>query len=294
MKRLSILARASRPRRRAFAAAAALLLASIGASAHVTLAPGGATAGGVYEAAFRVGHACKDTQATTGITVRIPEGFSIENIVPRPGWTLSVAGDQVAWRAATPEAALPAHERAEFVLRGRTTRGAGVLWFPVLQTCDRGSADWAQVPTEAVPKPDFPAARLDVLPVGVAPVQVRGAWAEPSIAGQDTAGVFMTLSAPSGLRLLGASTPAAGRAELVAPAATGDTHSLDLPPRELVELKPGGAGILLTQLAQALTAGTTLPVTLQFMDATGSESALTVAVPVLDPGSKAAAPQAAH
>jgi periplasmic copper chaperone A len=38
----------------------ALLGAVGGVHAHVTLPPGGATAGSVYTAAFRVGHACKD------------------------------------------------------------------------------------------------------------------------------------------------------------------------------------------------------------------------------------------
>ena len=70
-----------RPRRRARHLAAA-------ASAHVTLPPGGATAGDSYAAAFRVGHACKGAGSTTGITVRIPDGFSVQQAEPRPGWTL--------------------------------------------------------------------------------------------------------------------------------------------------------------------------------------------------------------
>jgi hypothetical protein len=43
------------------------------AQAHVALVPGGATAGTIYPAAFRVGHACKDTQTTTGLKVSTPE-----------------------------------------------------------------------------------------------------------------------------------------------------------------------------------------------------------------------------
>ena len=42
-----------------------MLVAS--AQAHVTLPPGGATAGSVYSASFRVGHACKGAASTTSI-----------------------------------------------------------------------------------------------------------------------------------------------------------------------------------------------------------------------------------
>ena len=278
--------------------AASLVLASSFAWGHVTLAPGGATAASPYEAAFRVGHACKDAQATTGITVRLPEGFSLENVVPRAGWTLTVADRQVSWQAASAQAALPHKERAEFVLRGRVSR-PGARWFAVLQNCDQGSADWAQVPTEALPKPEFPAARLEVLPAGVAAVQVRGAWAGRTVAGRDTTGVFMTLSAPSGLRLLGASTPLAATAQ-IEEAATGAVplrrvqHGVDLPPRELVELKPGGYQITLANVKQVLAPGAVLPLTLQFQDATGAPTSVTIEVPVVDPGSDAPSAQRTH
>jgi hypothetical protein len=69
--------------------------------------------------------------------------------------------------------ALPAAERAEFVVQGTLTSKPGTLWFKVLQSCDVGSADWAEVPAAATDKPAFPAVRLDVLPPGVAAVDVR-------------------------------------------------------------------------------------------------------------------------
>jgi hypothetical protein len=266
-------------------AALGLGLACSGAAAHVTLAPGGAMAGSRYEAAFRVGHACKDTAATTGITVRLPAGFELEEVLPRTGWTVSIAGRQVSWQATSPQAALPNKERAEFVLRGRVTPTSGVLWFPVLQACGQDSADWAQIPSEATPKPEFPAARLDVLPAGVAAVHVRGAWTAPAVAGQEASAVFMNLSAPSGLRLVAASTPVAGTAYLSATAANGalvrKAQALELPPRELVELKPGGDQITLVGLKQVLAAGAILPLTLHFEDASGARSRATIDIPVL-------------
>ena len=62
---------------RAFALVATATASTV-ASTHVTLPPGGATAGDPYAAAFRVGHACTGARSTTGITVRIPEGFSVQ------------------------------------------------------------------------------------------------------------------------------------------------------------------------------------------------------------------------
>ncbi|MFZ3117323.1 MAG: YcnI family protein, partial [Variovorax sp.] len=144
------------------------LFASTAAGAHVTLPPGGAAAGSDYEAAFRVGHACKDAQATTGITVRLPEGFRLSEAQARKGWTLSTSPREVAWRAESPASALPGSERTEFIVRGRLTDTPGPLYFKVLQTCDQGSADWAQLPGAGADKPAFPAARLDVLAPGFA------------------------------------------------------------------------------------------------------------------------------
>jgi len=156
----------------------AMATASAAASAHVTLPPGGATAGDSYAAAFRVGHACSGARSTTGVTVRIPEGFSVQQAEPRPGWTLLTSAGSVSWRADSPRSALPAAERAEFVVRGTLTTKPGPLWFKVLQSCDVGSADWAEVPATAADKPAFPAARLDVL----APACLRSTCATPGCA----------------------------------------------------------------------------------------------------------------
>lgn len=276
---------------------ACILLAGTGnALAHVTLPPGGATVGSDYEAAFRVGHACKDAKSTTGISVRLPQGFAFADAQARKGWKLDVqkaAGDgsgEVRWTAETAQAALPASERAEFVLRGKLPAAPGVLWFKVLQTCDTGSADWAQVPASGTSTEGLasPAARLDVLPPGLAAVDVRDAWIRASVPGQSGTGGFMKLSAPSGARLVGASTPAAGVAEIHEMKMDGDTMrmravagGLELPARQLVELKPGGYHLMLMDLKQALAKGTTVPLTLHFQDAKGQKSALELNVPVL-------------
>ncbi|MFT3858438.1 MAG: DUF1775 domain-containing protein [Aquabacterium sp.] len=141
------------------------LLLTAPAYAHITLPNEPGQAGSVYTAHFRVGHACPDATATTGITVTLPAGFELREVPPRAGWTISTRGEQVSWTAETPQNALPQGEKTTFVLRGRLPDQPGTLWFKVKQTCDRGQADWAEVPDANRPaKPAFPAAKLEVVP----------------------------------------------------------------------------------------------------------------------------------
>lgn len=280
--------------------AACLLLAGTGgALAHVTLPSGGAAAGSDYEAAFRIGHVCKDAKATIGVVVRLPKGFTFTDAQARKGWRLDVqkAGDgEVRWTAESPASALPASEQAEFIMRGKLTATPGPLYFKVLQTCDTGSADWAQVPTGAAgEKPTFPAARLDVLAPGVAAVAVKNAWIRQTVPGQSGTGAFMKLSAPSGARLVGASTPVAGVAEVHEMKMEGDTMKmravrggLELPPRQTVELKPSGYHLMLMDLKQPILKGSTVPLTLRFEDGRGAKSSLEVNVHVGAPDGSAA------
>ncbi|MFG6448916.1 DUF1775 domain-containing protein [Roseateles sp. BYS180W] len=156
----------------------ALMLATA-AQAHVTLPPGGGAAGTVYTAAFRVGHACsKEATATTGLTVRLPAGFTLIDAEPREHWALKSSPSEVSWTAQRPEAAVPNAEKTTFVLRGKLPDQPGLLYFKVLQRCDIGQADWAEIPAHAADKPAMPAARLEVLPSGgAAPAEAATAHA---------------------------------------------------------------------------------------------------------------------
>jgi copper(I)-binding protein len=269
-----------------FAAACALVTGS--AMAHITLPPGGVTAGSRYDAAFRVGHPCQGSTSTNAVAVQLPDGFTLQSVVPREGWANSTAGRTVTWKAERPEKALPQGERAEFIVRGQVTDKPGTLFFKVLQSCDKGTADWAQVPANADDKPAFGAARLEVLAPGVAPVEVRDAWVRTAVAGQSGTGAFMKITAPSGSRLVGITTPDAGLAEVHEMKMDGDvmrmrplSSGLDLPARQTVELKPGGFHLMLTQLKQPLPVGATVPVSLQFVDAEGRKSSTQLQLPVL-------------
>ncbi|MBA2672656.1 copper chaperone PCu(A)C [Ramlibacter sp.] len=128
-----------------------------------------------------------------------------------------------------------------------------------------------------------------------APVTVDGAWARASVQGQKGTGAFMALTAREPLSLVGASSPAAGIAEVHEMKMDGDVMrmrpagSIALAPGKVLELKPGGYHLMLMELKAPLKPGTTVPVSLLFKTAGGETRKLDLAVPVV-----VMAPQAGH
>lgn len=106
-------------------------------------------------------------------------------------------------------------------------------------------------------------------PAPTAP-KVEGAWVRPIVAGQSGGGGYLTVTSPSGDRLLGGSTPAAERLELHSMAMDDgvmrmrEVPAIDLPAGETVNLAPGGLHLMLIHPKQALNAGDTVPLTLRF------------------------------
>jgi uncharacterized protein YcnI len=159
---------------------------AIPASAHVTLEQPQAAAGSIYKAVLRVGHACAGATSTTAITVNLPAGFAGARPVPKAGWITTVqrsplaqpyeshgrrvteAVTAVSWQAASPASALSGDFYDEFVVRGQLPASPGIVWFKVLQTCDVGAADWAQIPASgsSVKGLSLPAAPLEIVPAG--------------------------------------------------------------------------------------------------------------------------------
>lgn len=117
-------------------------------------------------------------------------------------------------------------------------------------------------------------------------IKVEGAWARASVPGQKGSGAFMKLTAPQGARLVGASSPAAGVAEVHEMKLDGDVMRmravpvLDLPAGQPVELKPGGYHVMLLDLKAPLVKDGTVPLTLTFKDGKGVESKLDLTLPV--------------
>jgi copper(I)-binding protein len=131
-------------------------------------------------------------------------------------------------------------------------------------------------------------------------VTVEGAWARTSPANASNGAVYLTLRAAQTDALVGASVPpsVAGKVELHETVAAGGDMAggdmaggdmagamtmrpvsrIELPAGETVSLAPGGLHIMLIDLAQPLTSGSTVELTLNFEQA-GSR---TVSVPVRD------------
>ena len=294
--------------------------AAFPALSHVALETSRAEAGSSYKAVFLVGHGCQGS-ATTGITVQIPVGFQGAKPYPKAGWAPTTKTGQLAkpydshgkqitedvtvvsWVATNKEAALPDAFNDEFMLRGKLPVSAGPLWFKVLQTCENGSTDWADIPAAGISTKGLklPAPLLEVLAAGPGaasvpqaraavqsgPVQVSKAWIRATVPGQTGSGAFMSLTSKTATRLVGISTSVAGVADVHEMKMQGDVMrmgvvagGLELPAGKTVELKSGGYHVMLMDLNKTLVKGSTVAMTLRFKDAKGVESTMNITVPV--------------
>ena len=128
----------------------------------------------------------------------------------------------------------------------------------------------------------------------IADVAVKDAWVRTTVPGQKGTGAFMSLTAKSDLRLVGASSAVAGIAEVHEMSMNGDVMQMravagvDLPAGKTVALRAGGFHVMLLDLKTALPKNATVPLTLLFKDAKGVESKVEVTVPVASTAPNAA------
>jgi periplasmic copper chaperone A len=142
--------------------AAALLMATWPAHAHVTLEGKQAAVGSFYKAVFAVPHGCAGS-ATTKIRVQIPEGVIAVKPMVKPGWTIEVVkgpyaapyefhgskisegAKEVVWSGGK----LPDDYYDEFVIStylAPTLKPDTVLYFPTVQECEQGVSRWIDIP----------------------------------------------------------------------------------------------------------------------------------------------------
>ena len=134
-----------------------------------------------------------------------------------------------------------------------------------------------------------------------ADVTVKDAWVRTTVPGQKGTGAFMSITAKSDLRLVGASSAVAGVTEVHEMKMNGDVMQMravsgvDLPAGKAVALQPGGFHVMLLDLKTALPKNATVPLTLLFKDAKGVESKAELTVPVATTAPNAApAPMNQH
>jgi copper(I)-binding protein len=136
--------------------------------------------------------------------------------------------------------------------------------------------------------PALTLAALFTLTAGAALAQttVKDAWVRGTVPQQKATGLFGQITSVQGGKLVGASSPLAGAVEVHEMAMEGTTMkmrpvpALELPAGKAVELKPGGYHVMLLDLKQALSAGTTVPVTLVVEGKDGKRETVEIKAPV--------------
>jgi hypothetical protein len=104
-------------------------------------------------------------------------------------------------------------------------------------------------------------------------VTVAQPWVRATVAQQKATGAFMTLTSAKDVRLVGASSPAAGTVEVHEMKMVGDVMkmrhvpALPLPAGQAVALTPGGYHLMLLDVKQQFKDGDKVPLTLEVEDA---------------------------
>ena len=289
----------------ALGATAFILAGALPAHAHATLAVTEAAPGGGYRGVVRVGHGC-DGSPTTRLTVRVPDGVLAVKPMPKPGWTLETrrgayARPQMLWGKPVTEGVtevtwtgrLDDAHYDEFVfasqLSGALATGT-TLYFPVVQECERGAANWVEIPKDGEDphalKGPAPGVRLVAQAGAPAPSRLTGAtvttasglviedaWARATPGGAKVAGGYVrvrnTGAEPD--RLVGTAIPISGRGEVHEMSMDGGVmrmrpleNGLAIPPGAVVELKPGGLHLMFMDLSGGLKEGQSVKGSLTF------------------------------
>ncbi len=163
------------------AAVLAVLAGTSGASAHATLQPREAVAGGYLQATLTVPHGCAGS-ATIAVRVKIPDGILSVKPQMKPSWsveikkrkldkpqqgshgeTISEVVDEVIWRGGP----LPDHLYDTFglVMKLPDTPDQ-TLYFPAVQECEQGVARWIEIPSGSRKASDLrePAPKIRLVP----------------------------------------------------------------------------------------------------------------------------------
>jgi copper(I)-binding protein len=133
----------------------------------------------------------------------------------------------------------------------------------------------------------------------MAQVTVKDPWVRATVSAQKATGAFMQITSVQDVRLIEASSPAAGVVEVHEMVMEKDVmkmravKGLDLPAGKTVELKPGGYHVMLMDLKQQMKEGDTVPVTLVVEGKDKKRSTIEVKAPVR-PLTAVSKPEAEH
>lgn len=142
-----------------------------------------------------------------------------------------------------------------------------------------GAAQQAMPPAMA----DMPS---EIRAVGNLKIEVQGAWARATVAGQNMGGAFVNLTSDQDATLVGATSPVSEKVELHTMKMEGEkmvmaqVPSITLPANTKVELKPGSLHIMFMSLKAPLKEGDTVALKLEIKDKTGQSNFLELQAPV--------------
>ncbi len=125
---------------------AAVAGASAAAHAHVGFKTRQVPLAVTIDSVLRVPHGCNGSP-TVRLRMRVPKAVVAIRAKPKEGWTMSQTGEsggrEIAWSGA-----LPAKQTGEFPLSmdiDSSVKPGDVLFFPVVQECEKGVARWIDV-----------------------------------------------------------------------------------------------------------------------------------------------------
>ncbi|WP_375688560.1 DUF1775 domain-containing protein [Pseudooceanicola sp. LIPI14-2-Ac024] len=301
--------------------ASTLAVLAAAAFAHATLEQREAKAGATAKITLRVPHGCEG-EATHTVRLALPDGFYAAKPMPKAGWELSTETGSYATPYDNHGTEMTEGVRAvtwsgghledgwydEFTVRGSfgaDIEPGTVMFFPAVQTCDNGTADWTDTSgSHDVPNPSPKVTvvagdahgghghgghgAMDSAALTLGDLTIAEAFSRATLPNAPVGGGFMAITnnGAEDDRLIAASSPAAGRVEIHEMAMEGDVmkmrelaDGLPIPAGETVTLKPGGFHLMMMQLGQPLVEGETVPVTLTFEKAGEIEVPLAIGAP---------------
>jgi len=251
------------------------------AAAHIVLSQPTFEAGERYAAFFKVEHGCADSP-TVSLRVEIPQGVTVLETPAKPGWMLKPEGNKDEVRAVTWRGKLAAKTADQFGLLLRLPMKPGLLYFPVVQQCEKGEGRWVDIPGAGQAWRDVPhPAPVLQLIAATSPstmfmagnIMVDKPWSPATPGGANTAAAYMTVmnhgTAPD--TLLGATSPVGNLQIHQMSNANGVMtmrpmpNGIPIPPGATVnfDLK-SGYHLMLTGLKAPLMQGARFPATLKF------------------------------
>lgn len=126
----------------------------------------------------------------------------------------------------------------------------------------------------------------EVRAVGDLKIEVQGAWARATVAGQNMGGAFVNLTSDQDATLIGATSSVSEKVELHTMKMEGEkmvmaqVPSIPLPANTKVELKPGSLHIMFMSLKAPLKEGDTVALKLEIKNKAGKSEFLDLQAPV--------------